>query len=88
MIFYSFIFTTFVHPLSSHPTPQFRASCSFGRVYERRHPAGETEAGAPCRRAEGGGRKSVLTRAEDKLLFILTYVKTYPLQVVMGGCSG
>ena len=61
---------------------------SFGRVYERRHPAGETEAGVPRRRAEGGGRKSVLTRAEDKLLFILTYVKTYPLQVVMGRLFG
>jgi hypothetical protein len=61
---------------------------SFARVYERRHPAGETEAGAPRRRAEGGGRKPVLSGAEDKLLFILTYVKTYPLQVVMGRLFG
>ena len=61
---------------------------SFARVYGRRHPAGETEAGARRRRAEGGGRKPALGAAEDKLLFILTYVKTYPLQVVMGRLFG
>lgn len=61
---------------------------SFARLYERRHPAGETEAGARRHRAGGGGRKPVLGAAEDKLLFILTYVKTYPLQVVMGRLFG
>ena len=61
---------------------------SFARVYERRHPAGETESGAPRRRAEGGGRPAVLGSAEDKLLFILTYVKAYPLQVVMARLFG
>ena len=30
------------------------------------------------------GRKGLLHRPEDKLLFILVYLKTYPLQVVMG----
>jgi hypothetical protein len=36
------------------------------------------------RRAPGGGRKPGLRTAEDKLLFILVYTKTYPLQVVQG----
>jgi hypothetical protein len=32
----------------------------------------------------GGGRVGRLQRAEQKLLFILVYTKTYPLQVVLG----
>ena len=35
-------------------------------------------------RAPGGGRKPGLRTVEDKLLFILVYTKTYPLQVVQG----
>jgi hypothetical protein len=35
-------------------------------------------------RAPGAGRKPGLRAAEDKLLFILVYTKTYPLQVVQG----
>ena len=35
-------------------------------------------------RAPGGGRKPSLGTVEDKLLFILVYTKTYPLQVVQG----
>jgi hypothetical protein len=35
-------------------------------------------------RAAGGGRKPSLGTVEDKLLFILVYTKTYPLQVVQG----
>lgn len=34
-------------------------------------------------RRYGGGRKSRLAAMEDKLLFILMYVKVYPLQEVM-----
>ena len=38
----------------------------------------------PCRPARqswaGGGRKGVLSRPEQKLLFILVYLKTYPIQ--------
>ena len=40
------------------------------------------------RRAEGGGRKPKLISVEDKLLFILVYTKTYPLQVVQGEMFG
>ena len=36
----------------------------------------------------GGGRKPKLSSAEDKLLFILVYAKTYPLKVVQGEMFG
>ena len=39
-------------------------------------------------RAAGGGRKPGLGSGEDKLLFILVYTKTYPLQVVQGQLFG
>jgi DDE superfamily endonuclease len=35
-------------------------------------------------RAPGAGRKPGLPTVEDKLLFVLVYTKTYPLQVVQG----
>ncbi len=35
-------------------------------------------------RAVGAGRRSVLATPEQQLLFIVVYLKTYPLQVVMG----
>ncbi len=40
-----------------------------------------------CRKA-GGGRKATLKSLEDKLLFILVYVKVYPLQEVQGSLFG
>ena len=40
------------------------------------------------RRAPGGGRKPGLGPVADKLLFILVYTKTYPLQVVQGEMFG
>ena len=42
----------------------------------------------PRRRRPGGGRKARLFRIEDKLLFILIYVKLYPLQAVLGFLFG
>jgi hypothetical protein len=39
-------------------------------------------------RALGGGRKPALPTAADKLLFILVYTKTYPLQVVQAQLFG
>jgi hypothetical protein len=41
-------------------------------------------AGTPRQRRPGGGRKSPLAQPEQKLLFALVYLKTYPLQVVLG----
>lgn len=60
----------------------------FTRAYERLYPAGRTVEGRPRRRASGGGGKGVLGGPEQRLLFILTYLKTYPLQVVMGELFG
>lgn len=42
----------------------------------------------PRRRRSGGGRKSTLKDIEAKLLFILVYVKLYPLQAVLGFLFG
>ena len=40
------------------------------------------------RRAVGAGRKPGLRTVENKLLFVLVYTKTYPLQVVQGQLFG
>ena len=56
---------------------------AFARVLNKTQSKMVTQGGTPRLRVIGGGRKAVLSRDEDKLLFILVYVKTYPLQVVM-----
>jgi hypothetical protein len=57
---------------------------AFRRSYNRLHPPDHTMAGRPRQRLAGGGRHGVLHLPEQKLLFLLVYLKTYPLQVVMG----
>lgn len=57
---------------------------AFARQYERRYPADKTMTGKPRQRQRGGGVKGVLAKLEDKLLFILIYQKTYPLQTMHG----
>jgi len=57
---------------------------AFPPAYQQVYPADHTAAGRPRRRHAGGGRKGQLHRPEDKLLFLLVYLKTYPLQVVLG----
>lgn len=47
-----------------------------------------TTAGPKRLRHFGGGRRGQLPTVEQKLLFILVYQKTYPLQVVMGELFG
>jgi uncharacterized damage-inducible protein DinB len=42
----------------------------------------------PRQRKPGGGRKATLKGVEDKLLFILVYFKTYPLQTVQATMFG
>jgi hypothetical protein len=65
--------------------PEFRRLLTaFPRAYQRIYPANQTTAGQPRQRSAGGGCKGVLPRPEEKLLFILVYLKTYPLQAVMG----
>jgi hypothetical protein len=69
--------------------PEFQLLLSaFPRAYQRLYPASRTTAGQPRQRAAGGGRKGRLHRPEDQLLFILVYLKTYPLQAVMGEIFG
>jgi hypothetical protein len=57
---------------------------AFPRAYQRLYPPNQTTEGQPRQRSAGGGRKGLLHRPEDKLLFILVYLKTYPLQAVLG----
>jgi hypothetical protein len=47
-----------------------------------------TQQGQPRQRRVGGGRKATLSLAEDRLLFILVYQKTYPLQEIMSELFG
>jgi hypothetical protein len=56
----------------------------FEQCYERLYPLDLTMTGQPRLRFPGAGRPGSLPRPEQKLLFILVYIKTYPLQVVMG----
>jgi Helix-turn-helix of DDE superfamily endonuclease/DDE superfamily endonuclease len=64
--------------------PEFqRLLTAFPRAYQRLYPTSRTTEGKPRQRSAGGGRKGLLHRPEDRLLFILVYLKTYPLQVVM-----
>jgi hypothetical protein len=53
----------------------------FSKLSQRQ--AKVTQQGKPRQRKAGGGRKATLALAEDRLLFILFYLKTYPLQEVM-----
>lgn len=56
----------------------------FERVYETLYPPHLTVEGQTRRRRTGGGVKGGLARGEDKLLFILVYQKTHPLQTLHG----
>lgn len=57
---------------------------AFSLAYRRRYEGDQTRVGTLRKRKWGGGRSSSLDEMEQKLLFILVYQKTYPLQVVMG----
>jgi Helix-turn-helix of DDE superfamily endonuclease/DDE superfamily endonuclease len=57
---------------------------AFVAAYERRLPADQTLEGEPRQRFAGGGRKAVLDAPQQKLLFLLVYLKTYPLQALLG----
>jgi hypothetical protein len=69
--------------------PEFRLLLTaFVRSYERRYPPDRTAAGRPRRRSAGGGPRGALHSCEQKLLFLLVYLRTYPLQVIMGELFG
>jgi hypothetical protein len=61
---------------------------AFAQCYERLYRLDQTLAGQPRQRFPGGGRKGALHAPEQKLLFLLVYLKTYPLQTVLGELFG
>jgi hypothetical protein len=56
----------------------------FVRAYASQYSGEKTMTGKPRKRQAGGGRKGVLEETEQRLLFILVYQKTYPLQTLLG----
>src|SRR3954454_6039780 len=70
--------------LTGLTVPEYqRLLTAFCRASQRLYPTDQTVAGQPRQRSAGGGRKGLLHRPEQKLLFLLVYLKTYPLQVIM-----
>jgi len=61
---------------------------AFSHAWDRLYPLDQTVDGQPRQRFAGGGRQGSLPCPEQKLLFILVYLKTYPLQVVLGELFG
>jgi hypothetical protein len=55
---------------------------AFAQAYAEAYLSKTTAEGEVRRRKVGGGVKGRLASIEDKLLFILVYVKTYPLQTM------
>lgn len=61
---------------------------AFARAYAEQYPAEKTLTGKVRKRRGGGGRKGGFPEMEQKLLLILVYQKTYPLQAVLGELFG
>ena len=61
---------------------------AFERAYLELYPVRLTLQGQPRRRVVGAGRHSRLDSSADKLLLLLVYLKTYPLQAVLGELFG
>lgn len=61
---------------------------AFEKAYQAQYAGNKTTAGRKRKRQVGGGRRGQLATIEQKLLFILVYQKTYPLQVVLGELFG
>src|SRR4051794_1195300 len=57
---------------------------TFAAAYAQHYPPTLTSAGQPRQRRGGAGVKGALLTAADKLLFILVYHKTNPLQTMHG----
>src|SRR5712671_3728 len=57
---------------------------AFAAAYALLYPPDKTWEGKVRHRQSGGGAKGVLPQMEDKLLFILVYQKTHPLQTMHG----
>lgn len=61
-----------------HLLPAFQAA------YEKKYPTETTLAGKPRQRGAGGGAKGRLDQFQERLLFMLVYQKTNPIQQVQG----
>jgi Helix-turn-helix of DDE superfamily endonuclease/DDE superfamily endonuclease len=61
---------------------------AFRVAYALTYPEDKTVEGQVRQRRSGGGRKGQLATTEQKLLFSLVYVKTYPLQALLGVMFG
>jgi len=57
---------------------------AYQTAYAHRYPSHLTLAGKERQRQPGGGSKGVLAQAEERVLFILIYLKTNPLQTMHG----
>ena len=57
---------------------------AFQAAYDKRYPPELTRAGKPRQRRAGGGAQGTLPRLTEKLLFILGYQQTNPLQTMQG----
>lgn len=57
---------------------------NFEQAYEKRYPTNLTFNGKARHRSPGAGVKGALAKVEDRLLFILVYQKTNPLQTMHG----
>lgn len=57
---------------------------AFEAAYKKAYESGQTIEGQVRQRRVGGGRKGQLAPIADKLLFVLVYEKTYPLQTMHG----
>jgi len=61
---------------------------AFQKAHAKSYPSRLTLTGQPRQRWVQAGRRGGLSCLEDKLLFVLVYLKTYPLQVVLGELFG
>jgi hypothetical protein len=61
---------------------------AFCVAYATVYPGDKTAEGRVRKRQSGGGRKGQLGTTEQKLLFSLVYLKTYPLQALLGAMFG
>jgi hypothetical protein len=75
--------------LTGLTVPEFQQLLApFDRSYERLFLTDRTLTGRPRQRFPGGGRRGVLYDPEQKLLFLLVYLKAYPLQTLLGELFG
>src|SRR5215210_4523886 len=74
----------FLAATSLNPEEFERLLPAFAAQYHALCPADTTVEGKTRQRQPGAGAKGKLSTLEDKLLFILVYQKTYPLQTMHG----